>query len=233
MTLRSPTARTAGAQGNEFFSSFFFATAVAGLSWRGCCRDPAGPAVEAAMKSLTGQLLVAMPQMTDPRFARSVVYVCAHSGAEGAMGLVVNKLLASLTMDELFTHLPLEPSAIGRTRPVHFGGPVEPGRGFVLHTADYREDATLVVGEEFAITATLDILRAIGKGEGPRRSLLALGYAGWAPGQLDAEMQANGWLSVPADFDLVFDSDFDAKWQRALTKLGIDLSMLSTDAGHA
>ena len=185
------------------------------------------------MKSLKGQLLVAMPQMMDPRFARSVVYICAHSGNEGAMGLVVNKLLDSLTMDELFTHLNLDPARLNRARPVHFGGPVEPGRGFVLHTADYREEATLVVGEEFAITATLDILRAIGKGEGPQRSLLALGYAGWAPGQLDAEMQANGWLSVPADSDLLFDSDFDDKWRRALAKLGVDLTMLSTDAGHA
>jgi putative transcriptional regulator len=185
------------------------------------------------MKSLTGQLLIAMPQMTDPRFARSVVYVCAHSEDEGAMGLVVNKQLASLTMDELFSHLKLEPGGLGRSRPVHFGGPVEPGRGFVLHTADYREDATLVVGDGFAVTATLDILRAIGKGEGPERNLLALGYAGWAPGQLDAEMQANGWLSVSADPDLIFDSDFEAKWQRALAKLGIDLTMLSTDAGHA
>jgi putative transcriptional regulator len=185
------------------------------------------------MNSLTGQLLVAMPQMTDPRFARSVVYICAHSGNEGAMGLVVNKRIASLTMDELFTHLKLEPGAIGPARPVHFGGPVEPGRGFVLHSADYREEATLVVGEEFALTATLEILRAIGKGEGPRRSLLALGYAGWAPGQLDAEMQANGWLSVAADADLVFDDDFDAKWQRALSKLGVDLTALSSDAGHA
>ena len=185
------------------------------------------------MTSLTGQLLVAMPQMTDPRFARSVVYVCAHSEDEGAMGLVVNKLLASLTMDELLSHLHLEPSALGRSHPVHFGGPVEPGRGFVLHTADYREEATLIVGDEFGVTATLDILRAIGKGEGPRRSLLALGYAGWAPGQLDAEMHANGWLCVSADSDLVFDADFDAKWQRALAKLGIDLTMLSTEAGHA
>ena len=185
------------------------------------------------MKSLTGQLLVAMPQMTDPRFTRAVVYVCAHSEEEGAMGLVVNKLLASLTMDELLTHLKLEANESGLDRPVHFGGPVEPGRGFVLHTADYREEATLLVGDGFAVTATLDILRAIGKGEGPRRSLLALGYAGWAPGQLDAEMQANGWLSVPADSDLVFDDDFEAKWQRALAKLGVDLSMLSTDAGHA
>jgi putative transcriptional regulator len=185
------------------------------------------------MNSLTGQLLIAMPQMLDPRFARSVVYVCVHSEGEGAMGLVVNKPVASLTMDELFTHLKLEPTALGPSRPVNFGGPVEPGRGFVLHTADYREDATLVIGDGFAVTATLDILRAIGKGEGPQRCLLALGYAGWAPGQLDAEMQANGWLSVTADSDLVFDIDFDAKWQRALGKLGIDLTLLSTEAGHA
>jgi putative transcriptional regulator len=185
------------------------------------------------MKTLTGQLLIAMPQMMDPRFARSVVYVCAHSEDEGAMGLVVNKLLASLTMNELFTHLKLEASSHGASRPVHFGGPVEPGRGFVLHTADYREDATLVVGDGFAVTATLDILRKIGKGEGPQRSLLALGYAGWAPGQLDAEMQANGWLSVNPDTGLIFDGELEDKWRRALRKLGIDLTMLSTDAGHA
>ncbi len=185
------------------------------------------------MISLTGQLLIAMPQMLDPRFARSVVYICAHSEEAGAMGLVVNKLLASLSMDELFTHLKLDPGPLGRSRPVCFGGPVEPGRGFVLHTADYREEATLVVTDGLAVTATLDILRAIGRGDGPRHSLLALGYAGWAPGQLDAEMQANGWLSAPADADLVFDPDFEGKWQRALGKLGIDLTLLSTEAGHA
>src|SRR3954453_23968560 len=161
------------------------------------------------MTSLTGQLLIAMPQMLDPRFARSVVYVCAHSEDEGAMGLVINKLFEAVTMDELFAHLKLDPGTAARSRPVHFGGPVEPGRGFVLHTADYREDATLVVGDGFAVTATLDILRASGKGAGPQKSLLALGYAGWAPGQLDAEMQANGWLSVIADPELIFDSDFD------------------------
>ena len=185
------------------------------------------------MNSLTGQLLVAMPQMMDPRFARSVVYVCAHSEEDGAMGLVVNKLLASLTMDELMTHLQLEPGELSRTRPVHFGGPVEPGRGFVLHTPDYHEEATLAIGEQFAVTATLEILRAIGKGEGPRRNLLALGYAGWAPGQLDAEMNANGWLCVVPDTELVFESDIDTRWQRALAKLGVDLTTLSTDAGHA
>ena len=186
-----------------------------------------------ALKSLAGQLLVAMPQMQDHRFARSVVYLCAHGEDSGAMGLVINKLLGSLTMEELFRQLDLEPGRFNRSRPVHFGGPVEAGRGFVLHTADYREDATLVVAGNIAVTATLDILRAVGRGEGPRHSILALGYAGWGPGQLDAEIQANGWLSVAADDDLVFDHDISGKWQRALGKIGIDLSMLSTDAGHA
>src|SRR3954467_5056393 len=157
--------------------------------------ETAGPNREIAMISLTGQLLIAMPQMLDPRFVRSVVYICAHSENEGAMGLVVNKLFEALTMDELFTHLKLDPGPLGRSRPVCFGGPVEPGRGFVLHTTDYREEATLVVADGIAVTAALDIVRAIGKGVGPRKNLLALGYAGWAPGQLDAEMQANGWLS--------------------------------------
>ena len=149
------------------------------------------------------------------------------------MGLVINKLLDALTMGELFAQLDISPSRIVNSRPVHFGGPVEAGRGFVLHTSDYSEDATLVVDGEIAVTATLEILRAIGKGQGPRHSLFALGYAGWAPGQLDAEIQANGWLSVAADDDIVFDPDQDGKWRRALAKLGIDLSMLSTDAGHA
>ena len=185
------------------------------------------------MTSLTGQLLVAMPQMQDPRFARSVVYLCAHSGEAGAMGLVVNKTIEALTIDELYAHLKIEPVRSNRPLPVHFGGPVDPGRGFVLHSADYREEGTLGIGGEFAMTATLDILRAMGKGEGPRQSLLALGYAGWAPGQLDAEIHANGWLSVPADADLVFDEPDDSKWQRALAKLGVSPSMLSTDAGHA
>ena len=149
------------------------------------------------------------------------------------MGLVINKLLNPLTMGELFAQLDISPSRIVDSRPVHFGGPVEAGRGFVLHTSDYSEDATLVVDGDIAVTATLEILRAIGKGQGPRHSLFALGYAGWAPGQLDAEIQANGWLSVAADNDIVFASDHDEKWRRALAKLGIDLSMLSTDAGHA
>ncbi|HZU88204.1 MAG TPA: YqgE/AlgH family protein [Stellaceae bacterium] len=185
------------------------------------------------MNSLAGTLLVAMPHMLDPRFARSVVYLCAHSENDGAMGLVINKVLGALTMGELFAHLEIEPSGSIRSRPVHFGGPVETGRGFVLHTADYRDEGTLVVADNLAVTATLDILRAIGKGKGPQRSLLALGYAGWAPGQLDAEIQANGWLSAAADAEFVFDPDLEGKWNRALDRIGIDLSMLSGEAGHA
>jgi putative transcriptional regulator len=183
--------------------------------------------------ALTGQLLVAMPQMQDPRFARSVVYMCAHSEEAGAMGLVVNKTIDALTLDELYAHLKIEPVRANRPRPVHFGGPVDPGRGFVLHSSDYREEATLDITDGFAMTATIDILRALGKGEGPQRSLLALGYAGWAPGQLDAEIQANGWLSVAADATLVFDDADDSKWQRALKKLGVSPEMLSGEAGHA
>src|ERR1700722_17692204 len=157
-----------------------------------------------------------MPQMQDPRFARSVVYLCAHSGEAGAMGLVINKTIDALTIDELYVHLNIEAARqramANGPQPVHFGGPVDPGRGFVLHSADYHEEATLELTGNFAMTATLDILRAIGKGEGPQQCLLALGYAGWAPGQLDAEIQANGWLSVAADADLVFDDDLDGKW---------------------
>lgn len=149
------------------------------------------------------------------------------------MGLVVNKLLGPLTLAELFAQIDIESGAIGGDRPVHFGGPVEPGRGFVLHTADYQEEETLPVAANIAITATLDIMRAIGRGEGPRQSLFALGYAGWAPGQLDAEIHANGWLSVAADESIVFDRDQDGKWQRALAKIGVDLTLLSSDAGHA
>jgi putative transcriptional regulator len=173
-----------------------------------------------------------MPQMGDPRFARSVVYLCTHSGESGAMGLVINKLLGTLTLAELFAQLQIE-GGDAKQQPVHFGGPVEPGRGFVLHTADYREDATMPVTGNIAITATLDIMRAIGKGRGPRQSLFALGYAGWAPGQLDAEIQANGWLSVAADERILFDHDHNGKWQKALAKLGVDLSALSSAAGHA
>jgi putative transcriptional regulator len=184
------------------------------------------------MASLTGQLLIAMPQMRDPFFDHSVVYLCAHSKEDGAMGLVVNKTLDSLTIDELYAQLKIEP-ATHSNQPVHFGGPVAPGQGFVLHSADYREESTISIGEEFAMTATLDILHAQSRGEGPRQGLVALGYAGWGPGQLEAEIQANGWLLVAADNSIVFDADDDGKWQRALAKLGVSPEMLSGESGRA
>ena len=184
------------------------------------------------MTSLTGQLLVAMPQMQDHRFARSVIYLCAH-GSEGAMGLVVNKLVDDLTLSQLMSQLGITADGLKADAKVHFGGPVESGRGFVLHSSDYSEEGTLVVGNNVALTATLDILRAIGRGEGPKKCLLALGYAGWGPGQLDAEIQANGWLHADADEALVFDPATDEKWRRALAKIGVDLSAFSGEAGHA
>jgi putative transcriptional regulator len=185
-----------------------------------------------ADSSLAGQLLVAMPQMADPRFARSVVYLCAHS-ADGAMGLVVNRLIDSLTFQNLLEQIGVEQAMEADDMPIHFGGPVEASRGFVLHTADYVQDSTLMIEEDIALTATIDVLKAIARGEGPQRRVLALGYAGWGAGQLDAEIQANGWLLVPADADLVFGDENDSKWQRAIAKIGIDLTLLSSEAGHA
>ncbi len=181
---------------------------------------------------LTGKLLVAMPQMLDPRFARTVIYMCTHTEA-GAMGLVVNKPLDNVEFKDLLEQLDLKSDSTDRDIRIYFGGPVESGRGFVLHTADYKQDATMVIDEQIALTATTDILEDIAGGQGPRSSLLVLGYAGWGPGQLDGEIQANGWLSVEADTDLVFDLDPSAIWSAALAKIGVSASMLSGDAGHA
>src|ERR1043165_1176055 len=152
---------------------------------------------------MTGELLVAMPQMRDARFTRSVIYICAHT-SDGAMGLVVNRLVGSLTFPDLLQQLNIDSQGGGEHIRIRSGGPVETGRGFVLHSADYLEDPTLKGGGTGGLEAPLDILRDIAAGAGPRRSLLALGYAGWGPGQLDAEMQANSWLCVPADEQLIF-----------------------------
>ncbi len=179
-----------------------------------------------------GQILVAMPQMADKRFAKSVIYLCAHS-ADGAMGLVVNKLIDTITFPDLLAQLNIEAKSTNDQIQVHFGGPVESGRGFVLHSDDYVQETTLVIRDGVALTATVDVLRAIAEGKGPQRSLLALGYAGWAPGQLDAEIRANGWLNVTADEQLIFGGKLDNKWSRAIDKLGIDLMSLSPTAGHA
>jgi putative transcriptional regulator len=182
--------------------------------------------------SLTGQLLVAMPQMRDPRFTRSVIYMCAHN-AEGAMGLVINRLVGSITFPDMLEQLGIASSDHSKRIKVHFGGPVDAGRGFVLHSDEYRHEGTVAVVDGMALTATIDILKDMAGGHGPRRSLLALGYAGWGAGQLDAEIGANGWLNVPADAELVFDSDLDGKWERALGKIGVNRTRLSGDAGHA
>lgn len=189
---------------------------------------------------LDGQLLLAMPAMIDQRFSRAVIYMCAHS-ADGAMGIVVNQRAPQLTFPRLLEQLEIDLSAPegGITIPlekmaVHFGGPVETRRGFVLHTSDYYvADSTLPIDENVCLTATTDILRAIASGSGPARSLLALGYAGWGPGQLESEIHANGWLTCPGDLDIIFDHNLDGKYERALATLGVHPSFLVNDAGHA
>jgi len=181
---------------------------------------------------LVGQLLIAMPGMPDPRFAKSVIYVCAHND-EGAMGLVINRQLDTIDFPDLLKQLDISPVPPEQDIRVLFGGPVEQGRGFVLHSPDYVRDSTLLVNDDVALTATIEILRSIAGGGGPVQKLLALGYAGWGPGQLDAEILNNGWLNVEADPDLVFDGDLDAKWDRALQKIGVAPGMLSDVAGHA
>ena len=183
---------------------------------------------------LTGQLLIAMPSMRDPRFTRTVIYMCVHND-QGAMGLVINRLVGSIKFADLLEELDLksEPVAADRFPTIHFGGPVETGRGFVLHSDDYLGGDTMPLEDGLAMTATIDVLRDIALGSGPDKAILALGYAGWGPGQLDGELQENSWLSVESDPDLLFGRDLDDKWEKALAKLGISASLLSTDAGHA
>ena len=181
---------------------------------------------------LTGQLLIAMPSMRDARFARTVIFMCAHN-QNGAMGLVINRLVGAITFPDLLDQLGIQTTADTEEIRVHFGGPVESGRGFVLHSSDYSHDSTLEVDSKIALTATIDILRDIATGSGPRQRLMALGYAGWGPGQLDLEIQDNGWLHVEADDELIFGDDLGNKWERAIGKLGVSVSMLSDEAGHA
>ena len=182
---------------------------------------------------LTGQLLIAMPGMGDPRFAHSVILICAYSG-DGAMGLVINKPTGDLTLKELMDQLSINtgPGLINRS--VHFGGPVETGRGFVLHENAYHSSiSTMTIGDRLAMTATLDILEDMGEGRGPQKAIVALGYAGWGPGQLESEISRNGWLICDADPGLVFDTADANKWSAALKTLGIDALALSAEAGHA
>src|SRR5690242_9569167 len=189
---------------------------------------------------LDGQMLIAMPAMRDERFSRSVIYVCAHS-SEGAMGIVVNQPASNINFPDLLVQLEVIPASDliqlprrAGTVKVLRGGPVETGRGFVLHSADFFiENSTLPIDDGICLTATLDILKAIARGDGPASALLALGYAGWAPGQLETEIQENGWLHCAADPELIFGSDTEGKYEAALKKIGIHLGMLSSEAGHA
>lgn len=187
---------------------------------------------------LDDQFLIAMPGMKDDRFARSVIYICAHS-PEGAMGLIINQpqpmrfpdLLVQLGIvnEQEAIRLP----ATARDFPIRNGGPVDRSRGFVLHTDDYTVESSMPISDDVCLTATIDILRAISTGRGPRRALMALGYAGWGAGQLEQEIADNGWLTCAADADLLFDTDLDRKYDRVLATLGIDLAHLSNSAGHA
>ncbi len=182
---------------------------------------------------LTGKLLIAMPGMSDRRFEKAVIFMCAYSG-DGAMGLIVNKPMPDLKFPELLRQLGVEgtgaaPAGIR----VHFGGPVEHGRGFVLHSADYASNASTLKVGEFGMTATLDILEHIASGRGPRRAFLALGYSGWGPGQLEGEIAQNGWLMAEASADLVFSTENAGKWGGALKSLGVDPLTLSAEAGRA
>src|ERR1700684_4082150 len=189
---------------------------------------------------LDGQMLIAMPAMGDERFSRSLIYICAHSSG-GALGIIVNHPAANLAFSDLLVKLNVIPAADviqlpGRAGVVKVmrGGPVETERGFVLHSADFFIDnSTLPIDDGICLTATLDILKAIARGDGPVSAILALGYAGWAPGQLESEIQGNGWLHCAADAELIFGTDIGGKYDKALKKIGIDLGMLSSEAGHA
>ena len=185
------------------------------------------------LDTLSGRVLIAMPGIGDPRFDRTVIYLCSHS-TEGSMGLVVNRRADGVSLKQLMDQLDIAIGPEMTVSTVHFGGPVEMGRGFVLHSGDFFiEDATMRVDDSISLTATLDILRAMAEGRGPRNALVALGYAGWAPSQLEQELQRNGWLTCDADEDLIFSADDGAKWEKALGKLGINPSLLSATGGSA
>jgi putative transcriptional regulator len=182
---------------------------------------------------LEGKLLIALPGMNDPRFEKTVIFMCAHSG-EGAMGLIINKPVDGLGFHSLMTRLGLRIGAKTPDFPVLYGGPVETGRGFVLHSGDYESpDSTMPVSEDVSLTGTLDILRAMAEARGPQKAIFALGYAGWGPGQIEDEIRLNGWIHCDADAAILFDADIPNRWAGALRKLGIDVSSLSIHAGRA
>lgn len=181
---------------------------------------------------LTGQFLLAMPHMQDPRFEKAVIFICGHD-TNGAMGLVVNKHLGDLTLKGLLEYLNLPKESIKRDLPIYFGGPVDTGRGFVLHSDDFSHPGTVPLNHHISLTATLDVLQSIADGDGPKDCLLAMGYVGWGPGQLDSELHGNQWLQVEADPDTLFHVPIEKKWEIAIAKLGVTPETISEDVGQA
>ncbi|CAG0942463.1 hypothetical protein GPROT2_01730 [Gammaproteobacteria bacterium] len=193
---------------------------------------PAGNGPMGGISWLTGHLLIAMPAMADPNFVRSVTYICEHND-QGALGIVINRPL-ELELGEVFQQLALDgaPAAVAG-QPVLRGGPMQGERGFVLHEPAGKWDATVQVSGFAHLTTSQDILAALARGTGPKRAMMALGYAGWGAGQLEMELGANAWLSVPATATLLYDTPFEARWAAAAALLGINLATMSPEAGHA
>jgi len=181
---------------------------------------------------LTNQFLVAMPSLEDPNFRESVTFICEHN-ARGALGIIINRPM-NVVLDDILKQLDLAAlnPATGAT-PVYSGGPVQPERGFVIHEPQGEWEATLKVGDSLGVTTSRDVLAAMAGGGGPKRAFVALGYAGWSPGQLEEEIKSNSWLSAPADVAIIFDTPVEQRWQAAARSIGVDLSLLSGDAGHA
>lgn len=179
-----------------------------------------------------GHLLVAMPHMQDPRFKEAIIFMCGHD-EQGAMGIVINKLIEAVSLEDLLEQLGLDPELPGHELRVHYGGPVELGRGFVLHTSDYLGENSVEITSEVALSASTNVLQDVVDGHGPDHLLLALGYAGWSSGQLESEIMENGWLLLPAEASILFDPDPESLWRRTLQKFGVDPDHLSTESGHA
>jgi putative transcriptional regulator len=182
--------------------------------------------------SLAGQFLIAMPNMPDVRFTRAVIYICTHNST-GAMGLVINKLYGAIDAAALFDQLNIRIEGELPDMPIHYGGPIEGSRGFILHSDDYFQDTSMRITDDVAMTATMDILKSTAAGSGPNRIQIFLGYTGWSPGQLEKEIQAGGWLIAPHDTNILFDKDLETKWERTINTLGFSSGLLSSEMGHA
>ena len=182
--------------------------------------------------SLAGKLLIATPVMLDVRFEHAVILLCGHD-EQGAMGIVINKLVENLQLSQILEQLDIKIKRPKKEIPIHYGGPIEMGRGFALHSTDYLHESSIKVSDDFALTSNADILKIISVGRKPQSKMLALGYAGWSPGQLETELLSNGWIQANADHDIVFETPVSKKWEKALEKVGVRPEMFSTSFGHA